>query len=71
MGNNGRWRFTGTIERLRWRKKRYEMEDDGEGMGDGGKRKTIRYGQWSKGEDDEKRGWRKMRKMGKMVESGG
>lgn len=59
------------IERLRWRKKRCEMEDEGEGMGDGGKRKTMRYGQWWKGEDDEKRDWRKTGKTGKMVESGG
>lgn len=45
MGNNGKWRFTGRIERLRWRKK-YEMEHEGEGMGDGGKWRTMRYGQW-------------------------
>lgn len=46
MGNNGKWRFTGRTERLRWRKKKYEMDHEGEGMGDGGKWRTMRYGQW-------------------------
>lgn len=49
------------------------MEDEREGMGDGGKWRTMRYGQWWKVKDneEEKRGWRRMRRIGQMVGSGG
>lgn len=43
MGNDGRGRLAGGTGRQRWRKKRWEMEDE-EGIGDRGKqRRTMRY----------------------------